>query len=122
MTKELIDRLRDSSARHDKEADHLCNDAADAIESLQAENERLKTESLSYKIAWERTSDAVKDANAECDTMKARIRQLCDLVRKLHKAKGRHHTQLSVCDLFDAVGLQNKRPDAAIDAANGVQQ
>jgi hypothetical protein len=40
--KELIERLRDSSARHDKEADRLCNEAADAIEALQSKIEAAK--------------------------------------------------------------------------------
>lgn len=32
------------------------------------------------------------------------------LITKLHAAKGRYHTQLAACDLFDAVGLKNERP------------
>jgi len=32
------------------------------------------------------------------------------LIRKLHAAKGRYHTQLAACDLFDAVGLKNEGP------------
>ena len=36
--------------------------------------------------------------------------RLQSLVRKLHAAKGRYHTQLACCDLFDAVGLKNERP------------
>ena len=32
------------------------------------------------------------------------------LITKLHAAKGRYHTQLVCCDLFDAVGLKNERP------------
>jgi len=31
-------------------------------------------------------------------------------VKKLHAAKGRYHTQLACCDLFDLVGLPNERP------------
>ena len=31
-------------------------------------------------------------------------------VRRLHAAKGRYHTQLAICDLFDLVGLKNERP------------
>ena len=36
--------------------------------------------------------------------------RLTELVRKVHAAKGRHHTQLAMCDLYDAVGLKNERP------------
>ena len=46
----------------------------------------------------------------EVDALKARIRELCDLIRKVHTAKGRYHMQLAMCDLFDAVGLSNERP------------
>ena len=35
---------------------------------------------------------------------------LTELVRKVHAAKGRFHTQLAMCDLYDAVGLKNERP------------
>ena len=35
---------------------------------------------------------------------------LTSLVRKVHKAKGRYHTQLSMCDLYDACGFPNFRP------------
>lgn len=31
-------------------------------------------------------------------------------VRKLHAAKGRYHTQLACCDLYDLLGLPNVRP------------
>ena len=33
------------------------------------------------------------------------------LVQKVHKAKGRHHTQIAMCELYDACGLPNERPD-----------
>ena len=36
--------------------------------------------------------------------------RLVELIVKLHAAKGRYHTQLAACDLFDAVGLKNERP------------
>ena len=32
------------------------------------------------------------------------------LVQKVHKAKGRYHTQLAMCNLYDACGLANVRP------------
>jgi len=40
----------------------------------------------------------------------ATFERLAGLVRKVHSAKGRHHTQLSMCDLFDFLGLANERP------------
>ena len=47
MSKELIERLRDT----DKHTFALWFDAADAIESLLAENERLKAELAKYRDA-----------------------------------------------------------------------
>lgn len=32
------------------------------------------------------------------------------LILRVHKAKGRHNTQIAMCDLFDAAGLFNVRP------------
>lgn len=37
-------------------------------------------------------------------------KQLRAAVHKFHAAKGRYHTQLAVCDLFDLCGLPNERP------------
>lgn len=31
-------------------------------------------------------------------------------VHRLHAAKGRYHTQIACCDLFDLVGFKNERP------------
>ena len=31
-------------------------------------------------------------------------------INRLHAAKGRYHTQIAICDLFDLVGLKNERP------------
>ena len=36
--------------------------------------------------------------------------KLRDSVKRLHAAKGRYHTQIAACDLFDLCGLQNERP------------
>lgn len=38
---------------------------------------------------------------------------LIALIKRVHAAKGRFHTQLAMCDLFDAVGLPNVRPTPA---------
>jgi hypothetical protein len=35
-------------------------------------------------------------------------------VRKVHAAKGRYHTQLACCDLFDLLGLPNVRPEQEV--------
>ena len=33
-----------------------------------------------------------------------------DAVKNLHAAKGRYHTQIACCDLFDLFDLKNERP------------
>ena len=37
-----------------------------------------------------------------------------DAVKRLHAAKGRYHTQLALCDLFDLVGLSSDRPNTQV--------
>ena len=53
-------------------------------------------------------ADIVSESNAA--DMLIRLDRLQSLIGKLHSAKGRHHTQIAICDLFDAVGLSNARP------------
>lgn len=38
------------------------------------------------------------------------LERLVKLIQRVHGAKGRYHTQLAMCDLFDAVALPNTRP------------
>lgn len=33
-------------------------------------------------------------------------------IKKVHAAKGRHHAQIAMCDLYELVGLPCVRPDA----------
>lgn len=35
---------------------------------------------------------------------------LIELVKAVHKAKGRYHSQIAMCDLYDSCGLPNQRP------------
>lgn len=50
------------------------------------------------------TADKIaKDALAELAVLKA-------LVVNTHKAKGRYHSQLAMCALYEAVGLPNVKP------------
>lgn len=53
-------------------------------------------------------------ANMDCmawyESIKADYEAMRKAVVKLHAAKGRHHTQLAACDLFDLCGLKNERP------------
>ena len=41
------------------------------------------------------------------------IKAVTHLVTQLHQAKGRYHTQLATCALFDAFGLSNTKPEKA---------
>ena len=40
-----------------------------------------------------------------------RLDALVAAIKKMHSAKGRYHTQLATCDLYDLVGLSNTRPE-----------
>lgn len=51
------------------------------------------------------------NAAQECiRTLLAERSKLRDSVKRLHAAKGRYHTQIAACDLFDLCGLKNERP------------
>ena len=48
-----------------------------------------------------------------CDLLKLaaqRLRELDKLVKAVHSAKGRHHNQIAMCDLYEACGLPFQRP------------
>ena len=52
-------------------------------------------------------------ANMDCmawyESIKADYEAMRKAVVKLHAAKGRYHTQLAACDLYDLLGLKNER-------------
>ena len=69
------------------------------------------------RISIRRGSDTIKNLQArlsdaqECiRTLLAERAKMRDAVKRLHAAKGRYHTQIAACDLFDLVGLKNERP------------
>lgn len=45
----------------------------------------------------------------ECQ--KTRILELEDAIKKTHAAKGRYHSQLAMCELYDLLGLPNIKPE-----------
>ena len=53
-------------------------------------------------------------ANVDCmawyESIKADYEAMRKAVVKLHAAKGRYHTQLAACDLYDLCDLKNERP------------
>lgn len=69
--RKLAERLRDDTARHDDESRRLCNEAADAIEALQAENERLNA-------GWQRVNQEALQANLTVQDQAKEIVLLCD--------------------------------------------
>ena len=70
---------------------------------LDAESEQLRTSLLAMHDTLEMTARAGA-AYARSAT------ELQAAVKRLHAAKGRHHTQLAACDLFDLCGFKNERP------------
>jgi len=120
MTKELIQRLRDSSARHDKEADRLCKEAADVIEALQAENERLESDLKIATIGFnhhrtERAALAAKLVPLEADAERYRA------IRNGLAIDEDSGIVISLNDAFDSETLSGDKADSAIDAAKGGQ-
>ena len=68
-----------------------------------AELRRLHTENE----ATDRQVEILTDELGKCSKENAALKKA---ITKLHTAKGRYHTQLAICDLFDLVGLPNERP------------
>ena len=52
----------------------------------------------------------LRDTQACLRSMVVERTKLRDAIKRLHAAKGRYHTQIAACDLFDLVGLKNERP------------
>lgn len=83
-------RLADAlDSRREPSATHYINEAADELRRLHAAN---------------------MDCMAWYEAIKADYEALRKAVVKLHAARGRYHTQLAACDLYDLLGLKNERP------------
>ncbi len=67
----LVERLRDSSARHDQEADLLCHRAADEIERLNAELAECRKDAERYR--WLRDNIYYSHSD-DCLEIEAEIR------------------------------------------------
>ena len=85
--------------------------------SIKTWQERLaKITSTSYQgYASQEEIDACKQA--ELDEIRAELARrtgerdaLKSLVASVHKARGRYHSQLAMCALYDACGLPNVKP------------
>ena len=58
-----------------------------------------------------RLNDDLDTAKTMLQSRSEQIKAITNLVRQLHQAKGRYHTQLATCALFDAFGLSNTKPE-----------
>src|SRR5574343_495004 len=106
--------------------------AATELSRLGQENEALASWQCIYTDGSGLTGDeggsqvCMKDAelrrlNDELDKAKTKLRSrseqikaITHLVTQLHQAKGRYHTQLATCALFDAFGLSNTKPERKV--------
>ena len=59
---------------------------------------------------WKENPTTELKAGAELRRLHTENEVLRSAITKLHKAKGRYHTQLAVCDLFELCGLTAERP------------
>ncbi len=50
------------------------------------------------------------DLIAQLENYKAKYRTLWQAIATLHAAKGRYHTQIAICELFELCGLPAERP------------
>ena len=67
--------------------------------------------------AQDEDGDEIKELQArlrdtqEClRSMTVERTKVRDAVKRLYSAKGRYHTQIAACDLFDLFGFKNERP------------
>jgi uncharacterized heparinase superfamily protein len=70
----------------------------DLIEWLEAESKVAKEEDAPV-------AEAILRDSAQ------RLRVIDKLVKAVHSAKGRHHSQIAMCDLYEACGLPFQRPN-----------
>ena len=80
------------------------DDAAAELRRLHAENQQLRDAFEQQTAGHQKTLDEWRIADQD-------VRRLRSAVHKLHAAKGRYHTQIAACDLYDLLGLKNERPN-----------
>lgn len=88
----LIERLRTDSLYADKatlEIMDLCMEAADALSTLQAENEKLRAEAEGMRSNWYKSVEGVKKLRAELEQVK---RERDKLERFLGELEGAVYT------------------------------
>lgn len=79
-------------------------------EAIKADYDKLKAEHERLRLYASGSDKLVEVWKGRAqDFMNSRDR-LHKAAIKLHAAKGRYHTQIAACDLYDLLGLKNKRP------------
>lgn len=81
----------------------LAKKAAAELRRLHAENLQLRAALEQHTSGHDKTLDELRISEQD-------VRRLRSAVHKLHAAKGRYHTQLAACDLYDLCDLKNERP------------
>ena len=84
-----------------------CQDIAD---KAAAELRRLHAENDDFRATINHLTRENAEQIGEIVALKEQRDELRNSVKRLHAAKGRYHTQIAACDLFDLVGLKNERP------------
>lgn len=60
-----------------------------------------------FEALMERHAEELTAYSLTVSNLTAELERLKALIIKTHAAKGRYHSQLAWCDLYDAVGLPN---------------
>ena len=101
----------------DKAAYQAGYQAAQLEASLQAESpaipgsaEHWRASYLELSAKFDELLKGRQMLGADSIRLKHENEQLRKAVQRLHAAKGRHHNQLAVCELFDLCSLPNERP------------
>jgi hypothetical protein len=74
--------------------------------------EQITTEALANELQHEidRLTTLCRGQHAELYSARIELKTLKALITATHKAKGRYHSQIAMCDLYDALDLPNVRP------------
>jgi hypothetical protein len=110
----LIERLNQTNQFHDN-ADVSTQEVVAAIESLQAENERLIQEQAAWRSFTEMANNTVSKAEAERDALAAKLVPLTDKQRRTLVDENTH------MDVEGYWYVDGTMLIAAVEAAHGIQ-
>ena len=128
MNKEILQQALDALvecryATTDK-SEKLADAAINALESAIAQPEqpatawRMRAMDGEWMFCSKESYDFFVEDGLDAQQLFVRLPataqpDLKTLVQKVHKAKGRYHSQIAMCNLYDACGLPNVRPGDA---------